>query len=138
MPLLYIALILGVGVLIMYILRKQAEKRRSTPGEAGYLEYRTDLAFDECLDALNAPTEEDEFVYTCRRDPNGSFWLNLTLHQPTRQPMDTLFSLRMDAGRQTVVTLHFIREAFGYDKPVFPQEMLDRFLEQKLKAHRTK
>ena len=35
-------------------------------------------------------------------------------------------TLRLDPGRQTVVTLIFIREAFGYKEPLFPQEMLDR------------
>ena len=58
--------------------------------------------------------------------------LHLTLHQPTQQPLDTLYTLRLDPGRQTVVTLIFIREAFGYKEPLFPQEMLDEFMAQKL------
>ena len=37
-----------------------------------------------------------------------------------------------------VVTLIFIREAFGYKEPLFPQEMLDEFMAQKLDAHRTR
>ena len=37
-----------------------------------------------------------------------------------------------------VATLIFIREAFGYKEPLFPQEMLDKFMQQKLEAHRTK
>ena len=57
---------------------------------------------------------------------------------PPQQPLDTLYTLRLDPGRQTVVTLIFIREAFGYKEPLFPQEMLDRFMQQKLDAHRTK
>ena len=36
------------------------------------------------------------------------------------------------------MTLIFVREAFGYKEPLFPQAMLDRFMEQKLNAHRTK
>ena len=66
------------------------------------------------------------------------FLLNLTLHQPTQQPLDTLYTLRLDPGRQTIATLIFIREAFGYKEPLFPQEMLDKFMQQKLEAHRTK
>ena len=31
-----------------------------------------------------------------------------------------------------------IRESFGYKEPLFPQEMLDTFMMQKLQAHRTK
>ena len=54
------------------------------------------------------------------------------------QPLDTLYTLRLDPGRQTVVTLIFIREAFGYQEPLFPPAMLDEFLLQKLEAHRTK
>ena len=50
----------------------------------------------------------------CRRENDGGFTLHLTLHQPTQQPLDTLYTLRLDPGRQTVVTLIFIREAFGY------------------------
>ena len=46
----------------------------------------------------------------------------------------TLYALRLDAGRQTVVTLHFLREAFGYRQPVFPKELLDAFLAKKLAA----
>ncbi len=73
-------------------------------------------------------------MYECRREKDGGFLLHLTLHQPTQQPLDTLYSLRLDPGRQTVVTLIFIREAFGYKEPLFPQEMLDRFLMQQLDA----
>ena len=49
-----------------------------------------------------------------------------------------LYTLRLDPGRQTVVTLIFIREAFGYKEPLFPPAMLDEFMLQKLDAHRTK
>ena len=49
-----------------------------------------------------------------------------------------MYTLRLDPGRQTVVTLIFIREAFGYKEPLFPQEMLDEFMAQKLDAHRTR
>ena len=60
--------------------------------------------------------------------------MHFTLHKPTGQPVDTLYALRLDAGRQTVVTLHFLREAFGYRQPVFPKELLDAFLFKKLAA----
>lgn len=118
----------------VWLLRRKELDRRAKPAMSGTLEYRTDLAFDECLDALRSPTPEDEFVYTCQRDRDGSFLLHLTLHQPTRQPLDTLYSLRLDSGKQTVVTLIFLREAFGYGQPVFGQEVLDRFLARKLQA----
>lgn len=136
MPLLSIALILAAGMLILFILKKQEARRRKSPEQGGYLEYRSPLALDECMDALRVNHPEDLFQYTCRRQPDGAFLLNITLHQPTHQPMDTVFALRLDAGRETVVTLHFIREAFGYDRPVFPTDMLDEFMRQKLSARR--
>ena len=86
------------------------------------------------MDALAARADDDEFAYTCARQPDGSFLLHFTLHKPTGQPVDTLYALRLDAGKQTVVTLHFLREAFGYRQPVFPKELLDAFLAKKLAA----
>ena len=123
-----LAAVLGV---IVFLLSRRENTRRSQYGPAGLSEFRTDLPLDEHRDA-------DEFVYECRREKDGGFLLHLTLHQPTQQPLDTLYTLRLDPGRQTVVTLIFIREAFGYKEPLFPQEMLDRFMQQKLDAHRTK
>ena len=81
---------------------------------------------------------DDLFAYECRRENDGGFTLHLTLHQPTQQPLDTLYTLRLDPGRQTVVTLIFIREAFGYKEPLFQPEMLDEFMLGKLDARRTK
>lgn len=99
---------------------------------------RLDLALDECFDRLDTCSDTDLFAYECRRENDGSFLLHLTLHQPSQQPLDTLYTLRLDPGRQTVVTLIFIREAFGYKEPLFPPAMLDEFMLQKLDAHRTK
>ena len=123
--------------LIWTALRRQEQKRRTAPGPAGVLEYRTALPLDECFDRLRAQTEADLFAYTCERQPDGAFLLHFTLHRPTSQPLDTVFLLRLDPGRKTVVTLSFVREAFGYREPVFPQEMLDAFLAAKLDASPT-
>ena len=106
--------------IIVYLLSRRETTRRSQYGPAGLSEFRTGLALDECFDRLD------------------SFLLHLTLHQPSQQPLDTLYTLRLDPGRQTVVTLIFIREAFGYKEPLFPPAMLDEFMLQKLDAHRTK
>ena len=97
------------------------------------------LPLDECFDRLDVLQRHRRvFAYECRRENDGGFLLHLTLHQPTQQPLDTLYTLRLDPGRQTVVTLIFIREAFGYKEPLFPPAMLDEFMLQKLDAHRTK
>ena len=124
--------------IIVYLLSRLETTRRSQYGPAGLSEFRTDLPLDDCFDRLDQHSPDDEFAYECRRENDGGFLLHLTLHQPTQQPLDTLYTLRLDPGRQTVVTLIFIREAFGYKEPLFPQEMLDRFMQQKLDAHRTK
>ena len=132
---LFLAAVLGV---IIFLLSRRDNSRRSQYGPSGLSEFRTDLPLDECFDRLNEHSSTDEFAYECRRENDGGFLLHLTLHQPTQQPLDTLYTLRLDPGRQTVVTLIFIREAFGYKEPLFPQEMLDTFMMQKLEAHRTK
>ena len=130
-----LAVVLGTIVLL---LSRRESGRRSQYGPAGLSEFRTDLALDECFDRLDRHSDTDEFAYECRRENDGGFMLHLTLHQPTQQPLDTLYTLRLDPGKQTVVTLIFIREAFGYKEPLFPPEMLDAFMTQKLDAHRTK
>ena len=132
-----IILIAVIG-LIIFLLSRRENTRRSQYGPAGLSEFRTDLPLDDCFDRLDEHSDADEFAYECRRENDGGFLLHLTLHQPTQQPLDTLYTLRLDPGRQTIVTLIFIRESFGYKEPLFPQEMLDRFLMQKLDAHRTK
>ena len=132
---LLLAAILGF---IVFLLSKKDQNRRSQYGPAGLSEFRTGLALDECFDRLDTRSDSDLFAYECRRENDGSFMLHLTLHQPSQQPLDTLYTLRLDPGRQTVVTLIFIREAFGYKEPLFPQEMLDEFMAQKLDAHRTR
>ena len=130
-----LAVVLGT---IVFLLSRRECGRRSQYGPAGLSEFRTDLALDECFDRLDRHSDTDEFAYECRRENDGGFMLHLTLHQPTQQPLDTLYTLRLDPGKQTVVTLIFIREAFGYKEPLFPPEMLDAFMTQKLDAHRTK
>ena len=133
-----IVLLVGVIGLIIYLLSHRENKRRSQYGPSGLSEFRTDLPLDDCFDRLDQHSDSDVFAYECRRENDGGFMLHLTLHQPTQQPLDTLYTLRFDPGRQTIVTLIFIREAFGYKEPLFPQEMLDEFLRQKFDAHRTK
>ena len=130
-----LAAVLGV---IVFLLSRRENSRRSQYGPAGLSEFRTDLPLVDCFDRLDQHSPEDVFAYECRREKDGGFLLHLTLHQPTQQPLDTLYTLRLDPGRQTVATLIFIREAFGYKEPLFPQEMLDTFMAQKLDARRTK
>jgi len=133
-----IALLAVVIGSIVFLLSRRQNQRRSQYGPSGLSEFRTDLPLDECFDRLDEHSSTDEFAYECRRENDGGFLLHLTLHQPTQQPLDTLYTLRLDPGRQTVVTLIFLREAFGYQEPLFQPALLDEFLLQKLDAHRTK
>ena len=133
-----IALLAVVIGSIVFLLSRRQNQRRSQYGPSGLSEFRTDLPLDECFDRLDRHSESDVFAYECRRENDGGFTLHLTLHQPTQQPLDTLYTLRLDPGRQTVVTLIFLREAFGYQEPLFQPALLDEFLLQKLDAHRTK
>ena len=132
---LLLAAILGF---IVFLLSKKDQSRRSQYGPSGLSEFRTDLPLDDCFDRLDQHSPDDVFAYECRRENDGGFMLHFTLHQPTRQPLDTLYTLRLDPGRETVATLFFIREAFGYKEPLFPQEMLNEFMQQKLEARRTR
>ena len=133
-----IALLAVVIGSIVFLLSRRQNQRRSQYSPSGLSEFRTDLPLDECFDRLDQHSEDDVFAYECRRENDGGFTLHLTLHQPTQQPLDTLYTLRLDPGRQTVVTLIFLREAFGYQEPLFQPALLDEFLLQKLDAHRTK
>ena len=91
-----LAAVLGV---IVFLLSRRENGRRSQYGPAGLSEFRTDLALDECFDRLDEHNDSDVFVYDCRRERDGGFLLHLTLHQPTQQPLDTLYTLRLDPGR---------------------------------------
>ena len=112
-----LAAVLGVIVFLCPGARIPAAASTAPPA---FPEFRTDLPLDECFDRLDEHRDADEFVYECRREKDGGFLLHLTLHQPTQQPLDTLYTLRLDPGRQTVVTLIFIREAFGYKGAAVP------------------
>lgn len=132
-----ILLAVALGAIVLLLTRRE-NTRRSQYGPTGLSEFRTDLPLDDCFDRLDQHSPDDLFAYECRRENDGGFTLHLTLHQPTQQPLDTLYTLRLDPGRQTVVTLIFIREAFGYKEPLFQPEMLDEFMLGKLDARRTK
>ena len=85
--------------IIVYLLSRRETNRRSQYGPAGLSEFRTSLALDECFDRLDTHSDSDLFAYECRRENDGGFMLHLTLHQPSQQPLDTLYTLRLDPGR---------------------------------------
>ena len=65
-------------------------------------------------------------------------WTFLTSQESVLRGTDGIMPAIQNTLYVIVVTLIFIREAFGYKEPLFPQEMLDEFMAQKLDAHRTR
>ena len=65
-----LAAVLGV---IVFLLSRRENNRRSQYGPAGLSEFRTDLPLDECFDRLDEHRDADEFVYECRREKDGGF-----------------------------------------------------------------
>ena len=92
-----ILLAVALGAIVLLLTRRE-NTRRSQYGPTGLSEFRTDLPLDDCFDRLDEHKDTDEFVYECRRENDGGFLLHLTLHQPTQQPLDTLYTLRLDPG----------------------------------------
>ena len=92
-----LAAVLGV---IVFLLSRRENGRRSQYGPAGLSEFRTDLALDECFDRLDEHNDSDVFVYDCRRERDGGFLLHLTLHQPTQQPSGRPLATRSRCSRR--------------------------------------
>ena len=91
-----LAAVLGV---IVFLLSRRENTRRSQYGPAGLSEFRTDLPLDECFDRLDEHRDADEFVYECRREKDGGFLLHLTLHSPARPLQSTRRSTTDDVMR---------------------------------------
>ena len=69
-----ILLAVALGVIVLLLTRRE-NTRRSQYGPAGLSEFRTDLPLDECFDRLDLHSETDEFAYECRRENDGGFLL---------------------------------------------------------------
>ena len=77
-----ILLAVALGVIVLLLTRRE-NTRRSQYGPAGLSEFRTDLPLDECFDRLHLHSENDEFAYECRRtsrsiSPPSSRWIPST------------------------------------------------------------
>lgn len=91
-----LAAVLGV---IVFLLSRRENTRRSQYGPAGLSEFRTDLPLDECFDRLDEHRDADEFVYECRREKDGGFLLHLTLHLRLTDLQDqVLWEGQVDTG----------------------------------------
>ena len=69
-----ILLAVALGVIVLLLTRRE-NTRRSQYGPTGLSEFRTDLPLDECFDRLDLHSETDEFAYECRRENDGGFLL---------------------------------------------------------------
>ena len=62
-----IIILIAVIGLIIFLLSRRENTRRSQYGPTGLSEFRTDLPLDDCFDRLDEHKDTDEFVYECRR-----------------------------------------------------------------------
>ncbi len=133
-----ILLAVALGAIVLLLTRRE-NTRRSQYGPTGLNEFRTDLPLDDCFDRLDEHKDTDEFRVRVPPRERRRLPAHLTLHQPTQQPLDTLYTLRFDPGRQTIVTpLIFIREALGLQGAALPAGNAGPLPDAKLDAHRTK
>ena len=87
-----LAAVLGV---IVFLLSRRENTRRSQYGPAGLSEFRTDLPLDECFDRLDEHRDADEFVYECRREKDGGVkgtLINLTQLSRLQKKMDGILT----------------------------------------------
>lgn len=125
-------------ILVLLFVRLYTKKKRSVRQKPGqYLEYTVPgRTAAECRGLLGQPQPSDLFSYSLQSAPGGGWYLHFTLHNPTAQPLDTLFLLQFTAEEPAGFCLQFVREAFGMREPVIGEGLLDDFFSQKLGALR--
>ena len=85
-----ILLAVALGVIVLLLTRRE-NTRRSQYGPAGLSEFRTSLALDECFDRLDTHSDSDLFAYECRRE---SRYTMMPSAQAKRQTETTAFMER--------------------------------------------
>ncbi len=134
--LLLVVVLVGAVLVVGYL---AAEGRFAKRKKASMqLQYEVaDKTTTACLDLLQDAAAEDMFLYKMERAARGNGWyIHFTLHEPTGQPLDTLFRLEFTGEEPARFTLGFVREAFGMREPVLPEDLLDAFFAAKLGAKR--
>ena len=86
-----VIILIAVIGLIIFLLSRRENTRRSQYGPAGLSEFRTDLALDECFDRLDTRSDTDLFTYECRRE---SRYTMMPSAQAKRQTETTAFMER--------------------------------------------
>ena len=114
-----IIILIAVIGLIIFLLSRRENTRRSQYGPAGLSEFRTDLPLDDCFDRLDQHSEDDVFAYECRRENDGGFLLPSpsTAHKaatgyPVHSPAGSRAADRGDA--------HFYPGSLWLSRAAFP------------------
>ena len=131
---LFLALALvGMVWFIAYSRAKNKVAKKSKPGQ--YMEYTAPhKTATQCRALLDIHSPDEIFDYTIESAPQGGWFIHFTTHRPTGQIMDTLYLIQFTSEQPARFFLSFIREAFGSKEPVFPESMLDEFIQNKLEA----
>lgn len=129
------AVLVAAVLAVAWLYQKNAGRRRKKPGQC--LWYRAPVYnAATCRGLLGKNPAADIFAYGLEAAPSGGWYLHFTAHNPTGQPLDTLFLLQFEEDAPAVFSLAFVREAFGMREPIIKEELLDAFFAQKLAAVR--
>lgn len=122
-------------ILAAWLIGRRGKKARKKPGMQ--MEYAVPgCSAAACRDILAARGDDDLFAYELEPAKTGGYYLHLSMHRPTQQPLDTLFQMQFGLESEARFTLEFVREAFGVREPIVPEALLDDFFAQKLGAVR--
>lgn len=124
-----------VGLVLLFAwlyFRNQKGKKKKT---GQYMRFQSS-AFTAagCRGLLGKRSEDDLFTYKLETAPTGGWYLTLTGHKATGQPLETVFLLQFEDESPAIFSLKFVREAFGMREPVVGEDLLCEFFLKKLSA----
>lgn len=133
---LFIAIpLVALVLLFAWLFARKKRTRRKKPGQL--LEYtvpgKTAAA---CRGLLGENPASDLFSYTLEGAKSGGWYIHFTRHNATEQPLDTVFLLQFEGDSPALLSLSFVREAFGMREPIIGEALLDEFFAAKLGAER--
>lgn len=126
--------LVALVLLLAWFFARSKKKKVQKPGQLLYYTVPGKTAA-ACRSLLGSNTQDDLFSYKLESSAGG-WHIHFVLHNPTGQPLDTLFQLQFVDEAPTMLEVRFAREAFGMREPVIGEELLDIFFEQKLGAVR--
>lgn len=127
-------LLIAAVAALLFLLGRAKGKQAAAPGRQLVYSAAGHTAA-ECRTLLYRPAEEDLFQYQLQPATDGGLYITFTRHNPTAQPLATMYLLRFDPLLPTArFQLTFVREAFGTPAPILPPTLLDEFFAAKLGA----